>query len=358
MRWNSTERRSSHPSGLVRAEQRYARGCQNRYGRNSPGNRAHHPDRAPRQNQPGTCSAAKVAFRSCSDHVPMSEGSLQRLRVFLVLGRVSNLPTVWSNCTAAWLIAGGGSVPRLVFAAMGASILYIGGMYLNDAFDADFDRRHRATRPIPLGLVDEQTVWLLGSALTLAGSLVLWVFAGASALITLLLAGAVVLYDALHKHVSFSPLLMALCRFLLFLAAAQTGIEGINGLVIWSAIALAGWIVGLSYLARRESLISAPLDAWPLLALGIPMVLAAFANQGSHRAKALALGTVVVVWAWRCIRLTFGKVPRNVGATVSGLLAAICLVDLLAAAPNGAWTLFFVGCFGSCLLFQRHVPAT
>lgn len=288
----------------------------------------------------------------------MSQGFRQQLRVFLVLGRVSNLPTVWSNCAAAWLIAGGGSISRLVFASLGASILYVGGMYLNDAFDADFDRRHRASRPIPLGLIGAEAVWAIGWIQILVGALILWWFAGVSTLLTLLLVGAVVLYDALHKHISFSPLLMASCRFLLFLAAAQTGIEGINGLSIWSAIALSGWIVGLSYLARRESLTSAPLDAWPLLALGIPLVLATFANSGSARAKALALGTVVVVWAWRCIRLTFGNGPRNVGATVSGLLAGICLVDLLAAAPDGPWTIFFVGCFAACLLFQRHVPAT
>ena len=30
------------------------------------------------------------------------------LRTLLVLGRASNLPTVWSNCFAGWLLGGGG----------------------------------------------------------------------------------------------------------------------------------------------------------------------------------------------------------------------------------------------------------
>ena len=36
------------------------------------------------------------------------------IRTLLVLGRVSNLPTVWSNCLAGWLIAQGGPLERLL----------------------------------------------------------------------------------------------------------------------------------------------------------------------------------------------------------------------------------------------------
>ena len=71
------------------------------------------------------------------------------LRALLVLGRVSNLPTVWSNCLAAWWLAGGGTVERLPFLLLGATLLYTGGMFLNDAFDADFDNQYRKERPIP-----------------------------------------------------------------------------------------------------------------------------------------------------------------------------------------------------------------
>ena len=37
---------------------------------------------------------------------------MAKLRTLLVLGRVSNLPTVWSNCFAGWLLAGGGLWPE------------------------------------------------------------------------------------------------------------------------------------------------------------------------------------------------------------------------------------------------------
>src|SRR5919106_1715629 len=86
------------------------------------------------------------------------------LRTLLVLGRASNLPTVWSNCLAGWALAGGLPLTgdfrqmidepvRFLILCLGASLLYIGGMYLNDAFDADFDRQHRRERPIPSGAI-------------------------------------------------------------------------------------------------------------------------------------------------------------------------------------------------------------
>ena len=86
------------------------------------------------------------------------------LHTLLILGRVSNLPTVWSNCLAGWWLSGGGNFWKLPFLLSGMSALYTGGMFLNDAFDADFDRQRRTSRPIPSGTISADTVWLLGWA--------------------------------------------------------------------------------------------------------------------------------------------------------------------------------------------------
>ena len=80
---------------------------------------------------------------------------MPRLRTLLILGRVSNLPTVWSNCLAGWWLGGGGNTGKLPFLFAGTTLLYIGGMYLNDAFDVEFDRQHRKERPIPYRLEGE-----------------------------------------------------------------------------------------------------------------------------------------------------------------------------------------------------------
>jgi hypothetical protein len=39
------------------------------------------------------------------------------------------------------------------------SLFYTGGMYLNDAFDREFDARSRPERPIPAGQVSAQAVF-------------------------------------------------------------------------------------------------------------------------------------------------------------------------------------------------------
>ena len=81
----------------------------------------------------------------------MSSNFLRYLRALLILGRVSNLPTVWSNCLAGWWLGGGGNYANLLLLLLGATLLYAGGMFLNDAFDAEFDTQYRRARPIPSG---------------------------------------------------------------------------------------------------------------------------------------------------------------------------------------------------------------
>ena len=174
-------------------------------------------------------------------------------RTLLILARASNLPTVWSNCLAGWMLGGGGSAGRFLMLCLGATCLYTGGMFLNDAFDAEFDRRHRAERPIPSGSITLDEVWRWGFGWLGLGTVTLVLLGPVTGALTAILLLCIVLYDAVHKLVDFSPVLMAACRFFLYLVAASTAQEGVTGLAIWSAFALATYIIGLSYLVRRES---------------------------------------------------------------------------------------------------------
>jgi 4-hydroxybenzoate polyprenyltransferase len=278
-------------------------------------------------------------------------------RTFLVLGRVSNLPTVWTNCLVGWVLGDGGPWWRLLLLLVGSSALYVGGMYLNDAFDAAFDRQHRRERPIPAGRISEALVWRIGFGLLGAGAILMAVLGWTVAAFTALLVVAILVYDAVHKAVAFSPVLMAACRLFLFLAAAAAGRVGVTGLALWTALALAGWIVGLSYVARRESVRGA-LAWWPLVALASPLVLSALVNDGPWRLRGMICSAVVIAWAGWCLGHVLGAKHRNLGRGVSGLLAGICLVDLLALAPPPLDAVPFLVCFGAALLAQRFVPAT
>ncbi len=273
------------------------------------------------------------------------------------MGRVSNLPTVWSNALCGWLLGGGGSIPRLMAFALAASALYVGGMYLNDAFDADFDRQHRRERPIPSGAIGEALAWRIGGALLAVGTLLASILGGSTALLAVLLALSILLYDAVHKAVAFSPVIMASCRLLLLLGAASTSKDGVTGLAIWASLVLAGWIVGLSYVARRES-VKGPMAAWPLAALSLPAVLALIVLDGDFRSRGLLGTAILAAWASKCLVHVFHPTQRNIGRGVSGLLAGICLVDLLAAGIDAGTHLVFVVLFATSLLGQRFIPAT
>ena len=286
-------------------------------------------------------------------HTPPS-----KLRTLLVLGRVSNLPTVWSNCLAGWWLGGGGRWALLAWACVGTSLLYVAGMFLNDAFDFNFDRQHRSNRPIPSGAVTLREVWIWGVTLMVAGIASLCWMGQSTAVLALVLAVAILVYDAFHKLIGLAPMIMGLCRCLVYVVAASVAVNGVTGLAVWSGCALALYIVGLSYLARKEAL-WVPVTAWPAVLLVTPVFLALLADDTELRTRAIVLGAILLLWIVASLRLTFGRAQPQVGKTVAKLLAGIVLVDLLAAADlTQPWILLFPIWFVLALLLQKLAPAT
>ncbi len=284
-----------------------------------------------------------------------------RVRPWLILGRVSNLPTVWSNVLAAWLLSGGWSWGRLGWVLVGGSLVYVGGMYLNDACDVEFDRVHRRERPIPSGQAGLGAVWVVGVGMLLVGWLCLAPLGVVGVVGGGLLVVAVLVYDVVHKSVSYGPVLMALCRFLLFVVAGSTAAEGLVGEVVWSGLVLGMYIVGVSHIARRES-VGGVLAYWPLALMAAPVVLAGFMNPPATWGLTDVLMPVVLflLWTMRCLsRLWRLGVREGAREAVPGLLAGIVWVDVVAVIP-GVWPMgaVFVGLFVVTLAFQRVVPAS
>jgi UbiA prenyltransferase family protein len=283
---------------------------------------------------------------------------MEMLRTLLVLGRVSNLPTVWSNCLAGWWLGGFGHRERLPVLFGGTTFLYLGGMFLNDAFDVEFDRQYRKERPIPAGAIRLEAVWRWGLIwLAIGGALLLGLGAQTGGFgVALVLC--IVVYDACHKRTRVAPVLMGLCRFLLYLVAASTGVDGITGWSIWCGLALAAYVVGLSLLARGESTGSL-VGYWPAIPLAAPIGLALVMNADGYREPAVLLSVILGLWILLCLRQAFGPVEKNMGRAVAGLLAGIVLVDWLAVANMPRQLGFgFIGLLLAALLLQRVVPAT
>jgi 4-hydroxybenzoate polyprenyltransferase len=283
----------------------------------------------------------------------------ERWHALLSLGRISNLPTVWSNCIAGWVLGGGGRVTDVLLLILGASCLYLGGMFLNDAFDADFDHLHRRERPIPSGRISLASVWRWGFGWLGIGTVLLVLLGNATGAFAALLLFSIVLYDAVHKLVASAPLLMAACRFLLVLTAASVGEQGATGLAIWAALALGFYVTGLSTLARHENSRSG-LPRWPALLLATPMVLALLANASQHRLLVALQVFLVGLWLLRCLQPAMMAKEINVRRSIEGLLAGIVLVDLLSLGSAAGWelSLLFLALFLLTLLLQRWFPGS
>jgi heme O synthase-like polyprenyltransferase len=290
----------------------------------------------------------------------MNQNTNRQLRTLLVLGRVSNLPTVWSNCLAGWWLGGGGNLGKLPLLLFGASALFTGGMFLNDAFDAAFNRQRHSSRPILSGVISLAAVWRWSFALLGLGAISLAVLGKTAGVLTLALLACIIIYDATHKAITASPWLLGLCRFWIYAIAGSTGAWGVNGGPIWCGAALAVYVAGLDSVARRKSF-RGPVPYWPLLLLAMPVFLAMLMNTGAARKDAMLVSLVLVLWVARCARTIFQPGEVNVRHIVSGLLAGIVLVDWLAVAPQiphplSFWV--FVPLFGATLLLQRFAPET
>jgi 4-hydroxybenzoate polyprenyltransferase len=246
----------------------------------------------------------------------------------------------------------------LRFLFPGATLLYLGGMFLNDACDIEFDREYRHARPIPSGAISGNSVTLLGTTWLVLGCTLLFLAGPITGCLGLALASIILVYDALHKRITWAPVLMASCRFLLYLVAASAGQHGVNGWAWWCGLALAFYVGGLSCFARGEA---APrgVPVWPVALLPLPIVLAFFMNVDDARQSALLSSAILGLWILRCIRYTFWEPIPNVGRTVGGLLAGIVFVDWVAMADAPRLLSgMILGLFLLALGAQKVVPAT
>lgn len=284
----------------------------------------------------------------------------------LRLGRVSNLPTVWTNVTAA-AVLGGAGIPSLAWlvVVVACSLSYVGGMFLNDAFDRELDARLRPERPIPAGAVTPSSVFAAGFALLGVGLVLVVVTArltlesGAdlAAASALALAAAIVLYDVWHKANPYAPLLMGLCRMLVYVTAAATLTGGVPSPVLAGAVVVLAYLIGLTYVARQETLGRVE-NLWPLLFLALPFA------YGLPTLVGGGIGSLVylVLLGWVVFSLSHlgWRAETNVPRAVVSLIAGIALLDGLLMTGHGGTGIVVVavGAFLLTLTLQRWVPGT
>ena len=286
--------------------------------------------------------------------------------VALKLGRVSNLPTVWTNTVAAIVLAGAGvssaATPALLISM---TLFYLGGMYLNDAFDADIDARERPERPIPAGEIARSTVFCVGFVLLTGGLALLClaayqspehtgVWPGVSGVI---LAGAIIFYNWHHKGNMLSPVVMGLCRLLIYVSVGFCFAVVLPLPLLIGAILLFSYLIGLTYVAKQENLGEVK-NLWPLLFLAAPVIYGGVLSSEAWPTFAYWVIFVVAIVAalWLVRRRQSGDIPR----AVVTLIAGMSLLDAILISGVGESGLALVAVLGFALTLalQRVVSGT
>jgi 4-hydroxybenzoate polyprenyltransferase len=285
-----------------------------------------------------------------------------KIKTWLTLGRVSNLPTVWTNVFAAALLAQasliGAAGDDMIFqhsnvfwmtTLAALSLMYLGGMFLNDAFDAEWDRKNSNPRPIAKGDIAACWVWITGSLMlviaivliaylyqaTQHGSVIVFGFniqALYGLFAAILLALTIILYNAIHKQFVHSAFVMGACRCGVYLIAALLLVEVSFALAL-AAISLWLYIAGITYLARDEHT-NRLVRYWPLALLFSPVFIGASLGSQSIYFWLFVVG--FCGWLISRIQSLLNAEQPNVKACIGGLLAAIPLFDGLMLASVDA----------------------
>jgi 4-hydroxybenzoate polyprenyltransferase len=213
-------------------------------------------------------------------------------RAWLVLSRLSNLPTIWTNVLAGWILAGAVADGRLAGVAAAVSLLYVGGMVLNDVCDADHDRARRVRRPIPAGLVTRTSAAIVAVALMLAGVVMVRFLATSDAALAwaLGLAAAIAYYDVWHKADPAAPLVMGVCRGLVYAVAAAAAAGGVPVSLWPPALILTVYVAGFTLAARHVPAVR-PWVSWCIACISL-VDAAVLMWVGSPGLALAAVGTI------------------------------------------------------------------
>ncbi len=278
------------------------------------------------------------------------------LRTLFQLARVSTLPTVWSNCLAAWFLSGGGPLEYLVAVCAGVSCFHVGGMCLNHACDASVDAQRRRQRPIPSGAIAVQTVLLMAVGWFMVGAIIMAAFGVSLAILSILLMASIILYYLTHNLLALAPVLLATTRFFIYLIAGAAAPGGISGLAVWSAIAVAMYMAGVGCFGRA-GVVHVQREPFPVILMCAPIVLAGFANGAGYRWAALSLSVALIAWISWCLYFFFTRPQPSIRLARAGLVAGIILVDWLALGAGEMASILFPILFVMAVLLQRVDPA-
>lgn len=265
-----------------------------------------------------------------------------KLYALLATARIANVPSVVSNLGVGVLLG-------MTFRGMdshwpwlltiAAVLFYVGGNFLNDWMDRDWDRVHRPERALPSGLFSRGLYLMVAVACFVLGIALIAPYGGESLAVGVILSGLICLYTLIHKMTAYSVIPMGMCRACLPILGFSAVFPIQFVVVICPALALLMYIVALSMSARSESRVDTngkmKWGARSLL-VGSGLVATPISFQADWWILALAL-LPFIVW----ISLSLTKYRSPVPTHVSALLAGIPLVDWIVLFPMALLCIHF-----------------
>lgn len=287
---------------------------------------------------------------------------------------VKPLASGWDPWQDSWTLA-------LLMVA--SSLLYIGGVVLNDVFDLDIDRTERPERPLPSGRVSLWAARWLGWKLLVVGMLLgigavsvgtgggLFTGHFGSGAVAPLLAACILVYDAWLKRTAIGPVAMGTCRMLnVLLGMSALGVPlSTDCWLVAGGIGV--YVAGVTWFARREAETSSRLQlalSTAVMALGIGM-LAAFPKYSQRvlsfieqdlRHWYLLVGALGLLIVWRCCWAVIEPVSARVRMAVAQCVLSIVMLDAVAcyAVRGVAWACLILALLAPAMFLGRWIETT
>lgn len=260
---------------------------------------------------------------------------------FLFVHDVNTLSTTW---------------PVLAVLIGASSLIYTAGMVLNDVYDLEVDRQERPFRPLPSGQISLSFALRLGYLFLIVGVL-LGTAAGwleesnqvspwRSGIVAVVLALAVIAYDAWLKNTPLGPLGMGLCRLLnVLLGMSVSGIAvasdeaflsyHVSSWLIASGMGL--YITGVTWFARSEATESSrPQLILATLVIAAGIVLLALLPRWPHPEKNLLgqeslayllFAVLALPMARRALLAISDPQPANVQAMIKHCILSLIMLN-------------------------------
>ena len=280
-----------------------------------------------------------------------------RIADFMILGKAGINLFVLMTVTLGYVLAGGTSIPLLLWVLLGTGLVTAGAGTLNQVIEREFDARmHRTrSRPLPTGRLSVELASVLGAGFTMTGAAVLWISVGAWPCILAMAAWTlyVGVYTPMKRFTWWCNVPGAIAGALppmIGTAAVRGGPDTVGG-VLFTILFFWQWphLLSIAWLFQDEMVHAgfAPLPGFPdrprtiaryIAVSSLLMIVAAFLPLWTNLARSVYLIVWTVISGWFGVSVyTFWRRPDRSRCRILFLASLVYLAVVSAALMLDRW---------------------